>query len=128
MVPLLFVITTLCLSFSVDDFGCHATRYFPLWYLLYNTLPLMGLRFTCTLAGLIKMLTCMRLSLKYSSSVISSITTTLPSAGQIICSSETVRERVGIRKNETIKRNKNNVTMKIAAVSQGRLALRKKND
>jgi hypothetical protein len=54
------------------------------------------------LAGLIKTDTCNLLSLKYSTSVISSITTTLPSAGQIICPLFSVCWRAGILKKETI--------------------------
>jgi hypothetical protein len=74
------------LSFSAEDLGCQATRYFPGWYLVYFTRPAIGFQFIWTLNGDIKMETWILLSLKNSFSKVSSITTTSPSAGQRISS------------------------------------------
>ena len=42
----LLLITMVVLSLSSDDFGCHATKYLPGWYLLNFILPLTQYRVT----------------------------------------------------------------------------------
>src|SRR5690606_41716632 len=107
-------ITTVVLSFSSLAFGCHATRYFPGWYLLYLTTPFSAYRVTCTLIGDIKIETISRLSLKYSGSYTSSITTTFPSTGaRIVLSDDRITSRFGFRQNCKI----NNKNIKTATCS-----------
>ena len=65
----------------------------------------------------------MRLSLKYSSSVTSSITTTLPSAGQIIFPSLMVKVRAGMRKKDTKNRKSANVRKNISKATLGKESL-----
>src|SRR3569833_305092 len=105
-------------SFSVDDLGCHATRYLPLWYFMYFTTPLTGLRFTCTFTGDINIDTCRRVSLKYSGSYVSSITTTFPSAGQMILFSPCTKLRDGRRKKATTQNHTRNNRNVMTAVTQ----------
>src|SRR5665213_1511269 len=100
MIALSLLITTEWRSFSVEDLGLQATKYFPLWYWLYSTFPDIGILLICTFAGLINIEICKRLSLKYSGSIVSSITTTFPSAGQITWWCETVKFLFGDLKNE----------------------------
>src|SRR5688572_23567191 len=107
-------------SFSVDDFGCHATRYLPGWYLKYFTMPFIGLRFTCTFSGDMNIETCRRLSLKYSGSKVSSITTTLPSAGAIILSAPLIKLRAGKRKNQI---TQNHNRKQAICISQKRIGI-----
>ena len=70
----------------------------------------------------------MRLSLKYSASVTSSITTTLPSAGQMIWLSLMVSNRLGILKKEIINKNRKSVAANRTMASQGMDALKKVKD
>ena len=70
----------------------------------------------------------MRLSLKYSTSVTSSITTTLPSAGQMIWPSLIVKTRLGILKKDMMNRNRNRVATNKTMASQGNEALKKVKD
>src|SRR3989304_456211 len=91
MPALLLTTTIVVLSFLVDDLGFHATRYLPGWYLKYFTFPHIGYLLTCTSKGDMNMEICFLLSLKYSVSSTSSITTILPSAGdKILFSSRTI--------------------------------------
>ncbi len=80
----------------------------------------MGFTFRCTLAGLINIETCSRRSWKYSTSVISSITTTLPSAGQTIYFSLIVSVRAGTRKKDMIKSKNARLTINMNQLNPGK--------
>ena len=72
--------TRLC-SFSSLAFGSQARWKLPSKWLTRFIVPSAGTQLACTLKRLMKMLTIMRRSWKYSFSSVSSTTTTFPSHG-----------------------------------------------
>ncbi len=115
--------TVVVRSFSVEDFGCHATRKRPGWYLKYSTTPPTGTQFLWTLVIDMKTEICIISSCMYSVSRTTSVTTTRPSQGEKIRSASWMHTRRGSRKNATTK-NQNNASNSVLNHSTLTLACR----